>query len=58
MLDILTIEAWKKTYTSNFPLVNITVPRGRPKKERFRKGKTRGPHTFYMWWTRALLYYL
>ena len=59
MPEILTIEAWKKTYTSNFPLIDITdlqrlplsechppltrVPRGRPKKERFRKGKERGP---------------
>jgi hypothetical protein len=59
MPDILTIETWKKTYTSNFPLIDITdlqklplsechppltrVPRGRPKKERFRKGKKRGP---------------
>ncbi len=58
MLDILTIETWKKTYTSNFRLVNITnlqkhniseysppltrVPRGRPKKERFREGKREG----------------
>jgi hypothetical protein len=49
LLDILTIETWKKTYTFNFPLVDITdlqkfplseynhpltrVPRGRPKSD-------------------------
>jgi hypothetical protein len=49
----------EKSYTSNFPLIDISdlqqlpfsvchppltrVPRGRPKKERFRKDKIRGP---------------
>jgi len=56
---LLSISIWKKTYTSNFPLIDISnliklplsecyppltrVPRGRPKKERFRKDKIRGP---------------
>jgi hypothetical protein len=59
MPEALTIATWKKTYTSNFPLIDITellplplsechppltrVPRGRPKKERFRREDTRGP---------------
>ena len=59
MPDILTVETWKRTYTSNFPLIDISrrqplplsechppltrVPRGRPKKERFRKEDIRGP---------------
>jgi hypothetical protein len=57
--ELLSILTWKKTYTSNFPLIDISdliklplsecyppltrVPRGRPKKERFRKDKIRGP---------------
>ena len=57
--ESLTISTWKKTYSSNFPMIDITdltkvlfseyhppltrVPRGRPKKERFRKDKIRGP---------------
>lgn len=60
MLEILLIKTWKKTYTLNFSLIDITdlqkvdtdskchlplkqVPRGRPKKERYRKGKKRAP---------------
>ena len=55
----LSINTWKKIYISNFPLIDVSdlskayftdshppltqVPRGRPKKERLRKGKTRGP---------------
>jgi len=58
MPESLSILTWKKTYTSNFPLIDISdltklplsechppltrVPRGRPKKERFRKDKIRG----------------
>ena len=58
MPEILSIATWKKTYTSNFPLIDISdlqplplsachppltrVPRGRPKKERFRKENVRG----------------
>lgn len=58
MPDILTVATWKKTYFSNFPLIDISelqqlpfsechppltrVPRGRPKKERFRKEDVRG----------------
>jgi hypothetical protein len=54
-----SISTWKKIYTSNFPLIDISnltklpfskcyppltrVPRGRLKKERFRKDKIRGP---------------
>ena len=58
MLEILSIEIQKKTYTSNFPLLDIIdlqkvntnsechppltrVPRSRPKKEQYKKGKTR-----------------
>jgi hypothetical protein len=56
---LLSILTWKKTYTSNFPLIDISdliklplsecyppltrVLRSRPKKERFRKDKIRGP---------------
>lgn len=59
MPDILTVATWKKTYSSNFPLIDISelqqlplsecylpltrVPRGRPKKERYRKEGIRGP---------------
>ena len=59
MPEELSIDTWKKTYTSNFPLINVSdlskapftdshpsltrVPRGRPKKERFRKDKIQGP---------------
>src|SRR6266536_4682278 len=59
MPDVLSVETWKKTYSSNFPLIDISdleplplsechppltrVPRGRPKKERFRKEDIRGP---------------
>ena len=59
MPELLTIATWKETYSSNFPLIDISnllplplsechppltrVPRGRPKKERFRKNNTRGP---------------
>jgi hypothetical protein len=59
MPDILTIATWRKTYSDNFPLIDISelqllpaepchapltrVPRGRPKKERFRKEDVRGP---------------
>lgn len=55
----LSINTWQKTYSSNFPLIDVSdlskapftdchppltrVPRGRPKKERFRKDKIRGP---------------
>jgi hypothetical protein len=55
----LSINTWKKTYSSNFSLIDVSdlskapftdchppltrVPRGRPKKERFRKDKIRGP---------------
>ena len=58
MLDILTVATWKKTYFSNFPLIDISklqqlsfsechppltrVLRSRPKKERFRKVDVRG----------------
>jgi hypothetical protein len=56
---LIIISTWKKTYSSNFPLIDISelqplplsechppltrVPRGRPKRERFRKGETRAP---------------
>ena len=59
MAELLTFATWKKTYSSNFPLIDISnllplplsechppltrVPRGRPKKERFRKDNIRGP---------------
>ena len=59
MLESLLVETWRKTYTSNFPLIDVSdleklpftdchppltrVPRGRPKKERFRKDNIRGP---------------
>jgi hypothetical protein len=59
MPELLSILTWKKTYTSNFPLIDISdliklplsecyppltrVPRGRLKKERFRKDKVQGP---------------
>ena len=59
MPEKLSIDTWKMTYRLNFPLIDISglskapftdshppltqVPRGRPKKERLRKGKTRGP---------------
>jgi len=59
MPEILNITTWKKTYTSNFLLIDISdlqplplsvchppltrVLRGRPKKERFRKENVRGP---------------
>jgi hypothetical protein len=48
MLEILSIATWKRTYSDNFPLIKyhppITrVPRGRPKKERYRKEDIRGP---------------
>jgi hypothetical protein len=51
--ELLSILIWKKIYTSNFPLIKLPfsecyppltrVPRGRPKKERFRKDKIQGP---------------
>jgi hypothetical protein len=59
MPEELSIDTWKKTYLSNFPLIDVSdltqlppsdchppltrVPRGRPKKERFRKDNIRGP---------------
>jgi hypothetical protein len=59
MPDILSVATWKLTYNDNFPLVDVSelqllplsmchppltrVPRGRPKKERFRKEDVRGP---------------
>jgi hypothetical protein len=59
MPEILSIATWKRTYSDNFPLIDITdlqplplfechppitgVPRGRPKKERYRKEDIRGP---------------
>ena len=59
MPDVLSVKTRKKTYSSNFPLIDISdleplplskyhppltrVPRGRPKKERFRKQDIRGP---------------
>ena len=59
ILDVLSVKTWKKTYSSNFPLIDISnleplplsechppltrVPRGRLKKERFRKEDIRGP---------------
>jgi hypothetical protein len=59
MPEKLSIDTWKKTYLSNFPLIDVSdltqlppsdchppltrVPRGRPKKERFRKDNIRGP---------------
>jgi hypothetical protein len=59
MPEILSITTWKRTYSNNFPLIDITdlqplplfechppitrVPRGRPKKERYRKEDIRGP---------------
>jgi hypothetical protein len=58
MPELPSILTWKKIYTSNFPLIDIfnliklpffkcyppltRVPRGRLKKERFRKDKIRG----------------
>jgi hypothetical protein len=57
--DILSVATWKLTYNNNFLLVDMSelqlfllficypsltrVPRGRPKKERFRKEDVRGP---------------
>ena len=59
MPEELSIDTWKKTYISNFPLIDVSdlskasftdshppltqVPRGRLKKERLRKGKIQGP---------------
>jgi zinc finger SWIM domain-containing protein 3 len=57
MLEILSVATWKRTYSDNFPLIDISelqvslechppltrVPRGRPKKERYRKEDIRGP---------------
>jgi hypothetical protein len=59
MPEILSVVTWKRTYSDNFPLIDISelqplplsvchlpltrVPRGRPKKERFRKEDIRGP---------------
>jgi len=59
MPEILSIATWKRTYSDNFPLIDITklqplplsechppltrVPRGRPKKERYRKEDIRRP---------------
>ena len=59
MPEILSIATWKRIYSNNFPLINITklqplplfkchplltrVPRGRPKKERYRKEDIHGP---------------
>jgi hypothetical protein len=59
MPEELSIDTWKKTYLLNFPLIDVSdvaqlplsdcqppltrVPRGRPKKKRFRKDKIRGP---------------
>jgi hypothetical protein len=58
MPELLSILTWKKTYTSNFPLIDISdltklplsechppltrVPRSRLKKEKFKKDKIRG----------------
>ena len=59
MPEALTVTTWKATYSTNLPLVDISelmqsplslchppltrVPRGRPKKERFRKEDIHGP---------------
>jgi hypothetical protein len=59
MPEILSVATWKRTYSENFPLVDISelqplplsmcylpltrVTHGRPKKERFRKEDLRGP---------------
>jgi hypothetical protein len=57
MPEILPVTTWKRTYSDNFPLIDISelqssldchppltrVPRGRPKKERYRKEDVRGP---------------
>jgi hypothetical protein len=59
MPEVLSIATWKRIYSDNFPMIDISelqplplsechppltrVPRGRPKKERFRKEDVRGP---------------
>jgi hypothetical protein len=57
MPEILSVATWKRTYSDNFPLIDISelqssldchppltrVPRGRPKKERYKKEDIRGP---------------